>query len=255
MVRVGRVAAPTIGHCPDGGWCNWQHYGFWSRQYGFESCPPSHERPTTTLLAPPAPRRPCLPSPRQHDLAGDVQRHRARRRQGHQDVLRPRQGPPRGRRAAPGGLDAPDRRGAGAGSGRGGGRPPGGPGRRRPAPTPPPHTRPSNSAPVTPPPSGWSSLDPCDVVVVLPGDMPLIRPETIASLVTTHIAAGAAATVLSVDLADPYGYGRVLRDARRCGHRRSSSTVTPPRSSGRSPRSTPRCTPSIRRCSTRRWRR
>lgn len=60
---------------------------------------------------------------------------------------------------------------------------------------------------------GLERLDPCDVVVVLPGDMPLIRPETIASLVTAHVAAGAAATVLSVDLADPSGYGRVVRDA------------------------------------------
>ena len=44
--------------------------------------------------------------------------------------------------------------------------------------------------------------------------MPLIRPETIASLVTGHVAAGAAATVLTAEMADPTGYGRVLRDER-----------------------------------------
>jgi bifunctional UDP-N-acetylglucosamine pyrophosphorylase/glucosamine-1-phosphate N-acetyltransferase len=60
---------------------------------------------------------------------------------------------------------------------------------------------------------GLEHLDPCDVVVVLPGDMPLIRPETIASLVAGHVASNAAATVLSAEPADPTGYGRVVRDA------------------------------------------
>ena len=54
-------------------------------------------------------------------------------------------------------------------------------------------------------------LEPCDVVVVLPGDMPLVRPETIASMITAHAEAGAAATMLTVDAADPSGYGRVVR--------------------------------------------
>lgn len=61
---------------------------------------------------------------------------------------------------------------------------------------------------------GLDRLDPCDVVVVLPGDMPLIRPATIAALVDTHVAAGAAATVLTVYADDPTGYGRVVRDDR-----------------------------------------
>ena len=51
-----------------------------------------------------------------------------------------------------------------------------------------------------------------DIVVVLPGDMPLIRPETLVALVAHHAKAASAATVLTVDLIDPSGYGRVVRD-------------------------------------------
>lgn len=49
-------------------------------------------------------------------------------------------------------------------------------------------------------------------VVVLAGDMPLLRSETIAALVKEHEAAGAAATLLTAQLDDPAGYGRVVRD-------------------------------------------
>lgn len=49
-------------------------------------------------------------------------------------------------------------------------------------------------------------------IVVLPGDTPLLRPPTLAALVRAHRRAGAAATVLSARLADPTGYGRVVRD-------------------------------------------
>ncbi|MHB1138868.1 MAG: bifunctional UDP-N-acetylglucosamine diphosphorylase/glucosamine-1-phosphate N-acetyltransferase GlmU [Microthrixaceae bacterium] len=50
-----------------------------------------------------------------------------------------------------------------------------------------------------------------DDVLVLPGDAPLLRPDTIAALVDGHRASGAAATVLSARMADPQGYGRVVR--------------------------------------------
>ncbi|MCW2496034.1 bifunctional UDP-N-acetylglucosamine diphosphorylase/glucosamine-1-phosphate N-acetyltransferase GlmU [Jatrophihabitans sp.] len=50
-------------------------------------------------------------------------------------------------------------------------------------------------------------------VVVLPGDAPLLRAETLAALVAAHRAAGAAATMLTSALEDPTGYGRVLRAA------------------------------------------
>lgn len=52
-------------------------------------------------------------------------------------------------------------------------------------------------------------------LLVLSGDVPMIRPETLAGLVQYHHAhrgRGAACTILSVRLKDPTGYGRVVRD-------------------------------------------
>jgi bifunctional UDP-N-acetylglucosamine pyrophosphorylase / glucosamine-1-phosphate N-acetyltransferase len=48
-------------------------------------------------------------------------------------------------------------------------------------------------------------------IVVMPGDTPLLRPATLAALVRTHRAADAAATLLTAEVADPTGYGRVVR--------------------------------------------
>ncbi len=48
-------------------------------------------------------------------------------------------------------------------------------------------------------------------VVVLPGDAPLLRTETLAALAATHAAAGASTTLLTTVLADPTGYGRIVR--------------------------------------------
>src|SRR6476659_9671372 len=50
-----------------------------------------------------------------------------------------------------------------------------------------------------------------DDVLVLPGDTPLLRAETIAALVDAHRSSDAAATLLTARLADPTGYGRVVR--------------------------------------------
>src|SRR6202795_1714714 len=47
--------------------------------------------------------------------------------------------------------------------------------------------------------------------IVLPGDAPLVRPETLKALLATHRSANAAATVLTAVVADPQGYGRILR--------------------------------------------
>jgi bifunctional UDP-N-acetylglucosamine pyrophosphorylase / glucosamine-1-phosphate N-acetyltransferase len=49
-------------------------------------------------------------------------------------------------------------------------------------------------------------------IVILPGDTPLLRPPTLASLVRTHRQSDAAATLLTARLANPAGYGRVVRD-------------------------------------------
>lgn len=50
-----------------------------------------------------------------------------------------------------------------------------------------------------------------DNVLVLSGDVPLIRSETIASVRDFHISRGAAMTILTTQPANPFGYGRVLR--------------------------------------------
>jgi bifunctional UDP-N-acetylglucosamine pyrophosphorylase/glucosamine-1-phosphate N-acetyltransferase len=50
-----------------------------------------------------------------------------------------------------------------------------------------------------------------DQVVVLSGDAPLITPETIRSLSEFHSATKASMTLLSADLDNPSGYGRVIR--------------------------------------------
>jgi bifunctional UDP-N-acetylglucosamine pyrophosphorylase/glucosamine-1-phosphate N-acetyltransferase len=48
-------------------------------------------------------------------------------------------------------------------------------------------------------------------VVVLPGDTPLLRPDTVDDLVAAHLAHGNAATLLTSVVDDPTGYGRVIR--------------------------------------------
>ncbi|HNV33956.1 MAG TPA: bifunctional UDP-N-acetylglucosamine diphosphorylase/glucosamine-1-phosphate N-acetyltransferase GlmU [Bacillota bacterium] len=50
-------------------------------------------------------------------------------------------------------------------------------------------------------------------VLVIPGDVPAVRPETISRMVAEHEAGGAAATVLTMELDDPAAYGRIVRDA------------------------------------------
>ena len=50
-----------------------------------------------------------------------------------------------------------------------------------------------------------------DTVVVLNGDTALVRPETVTGLVADHERSGAAATIATVVLDDPSGYGRIVR--------------------------------------------
>ncbi|HKV23466.1 MAG TPA: bifunctional UDP-N-acetylglucosamine diphosphorylase/glucosamine-1-phosphate N-acetyltransferase GlmU [Candidatus Acidoferrum sp.] len=49
------------------------------------------------------------------------------------------------------------------------------------------------------------------LALVLPGDAPLVRTETLKSLLSTHRSGNAAATILTAVLADPSGYGRIVR--------------------------------------------
>ena len=50
-------------------------------------------------------------------------------------------------------------------------------------------------------------------VVVLNGDVPLLRPETVEALIGAHESGEAGATVLAAEVDDPAGLGRVIRDA------------------------------------------
>ena len=63
---------------------------------------------------------------------------------------------------------------------------------------------------------GMTALDGDDydddaIVVILPGDAPLLAPETLDELVATHVANSNAATLLTSVMDDPTGYGRVIR--------------------------------------------
>ena len=53
-------------------------------------------------------------------------------------------------------------------------------------------------------------------IIVLAGDVPLLPPEALSRLLQHHTGTGAAATLLTAELPDPTGYGRVVRTAQ--GH-------------------------------------
>ena len=50
------------------------------------------------------------------------------------------------------------------------------------------------------------------LLLLLSGDVPLIRPETLRKLIEHHRVTGAACTILGVRLENPTGYGRIVRD-------------------------------------------
>jgi len=56
-------------------------------------------------------------------------------------------------------------------------------------------------------------LDLEDDLIIVAGDVPLLRAETLAMLATEHRHADAAASLLTARVPDPTGYGRVVRDA------------------------------------------
>ena len=50
-------------------------------------------------------------------------------------------------------------------------------------------------------------------LAILVGDAPMVRPETVRTLLETHRREGAAATLLTAILDDPKWFGRIVRDA------------------------------------------
>jgi bifunctional UDP-N-acetylglucosamine pyrophosphorylase / glucosamine-1-phosphate N-acetyltransferase len=48
-------------------------------------------------------------------------------------------------------------------------------------------------------------------LILLSGDVPLLRPTTLKRLLETHRGSGAAATVVTATVDRPYGYGRIVR--------------------------------------------
>lgn len=77
-------------------------------------------------------------------------------------------------------------------------------------------------------------------LLLLCGDVPLLRGETLAELVLHHRAEGATVTVLTAELADPRGYGRIIRGAG--GSSGLSRRRMPRRKSAPCARSTPAST-------------
>ena len=83
---------------------------------------------------------------------------------------------------------------------------------------------------------GAARCDDDGTTLILNGDVPLIRADTARALVDGLRRQRLA--LLTIELADPSGYGRIVRDgAGACAA--SSSTRTPTRRSARSARSTP----------------
>jgi len=56
------------------------------------------------------------------------------------------------------------------------------------------------------------AIEPGATVLVLPGDAPLVTAAALTALVDSHAVRGAAATMATMLLDDPSGYGRVVRD-------------------------------------------
>lgn len=54
---------------------------------------------------------------------------------------------------------------------------------------------------------------PAGPVLVLAGDTPLLTSQTLDDLLSDHARAGAAVTVLTAKVDNPFGYGRIIRDA------------------------------------------
>ena len=56
------------------------------------------------------------------------------------------------------------------------------------------------------------ALEHYDDLLVLSGDVPLLRSSTLAELAELHRSRQAAMTILSAEVEEPFGYGRIIRD-------------------------------------------
>ncbi|MDP1719920.1 MAG: bifunctional UDP-N-acetylglucosamine diphosphorylase/glucosamine-1-phosphate N-acetyltransferase GlmU [Candidatus Nanopelagicaceae bacterium] len=56
-----------------------------------------------------------------------------------------------------------------------------------------------------------ASAEPKGTVLIVAGDTPLLSSETLRQLIAAHNEGGYAATVLTAELPDPTGYGRIIR--------------------------------------------
>jgi bifunctional UDP-N-acetylglucosamine pyrophosphorylase / glucosamine-1-phosphate N-acetyltransferase len=70
--------------------------------------------------------------------------------------------------------------------------------------------------------SGFDDFDDDEDLLVVPADLPLLRPATIEALLAVHHAGGAACTVLTVEAGDTADYDRIVRDR----HGRVSAVVS-----------------------------
>jgi len=64
-------------------------------------------------------------------------------------------------------------------------------------------------------------------VVLLSGDVPLLSGKTLKALVDHHGASGASATVVTAEVADPSGYGRIVRRGERIARIVEDRDATP----------------------------
>ncbi|MGI9612028.1 MAG: NTP transferase domain-containing protein [Acidimicrobiales bacterium] len=60
--------------------------------------------------------------------------------------------------------------------------------------------------------SGFDDFNDDEDLIVVPADLPLLRPAIVEQLIQAHKDAGAACTVLSFDAGESLGHDRVLRD-------------------------------------------
>jgi bifunctional UDP-N-acetylglucosamine pyrophosphorylase / glucosamine-1-phosphate N-acetyltransferase len=69
--------------------------------------------------------------------------------------------------------------------------------------------------------------DSTGTVILLSGDVPLLRPKTLGELLDCHHSTGAAATVLTAVVDAPHGYGRIVRSGERIARIVEERDATP----------------------------